>query len=77
MSASECLVLADFMFIVWEYRRAAQWYRLALHNIKEPTNRIVREFNNPNREEIRKKFVISRLHEGNSLNSIFSYFKSI
>ncbi|KAH8282582.1 hypothetical protein KR054_008554 [Drosophila jambulina] len=74
MCASDCLALADFMFNKSEYRKAAQWYRLALHNIKEPTNKIARQIYKPNREEIRKMFVISRLHEG-FLNNISDYIE--
>ncbi|KAH8391549.1 hypothetical protein KR200_010470 [Drosophila serrata] len=76
MSASDCLALADYMFNKSEYRRAAQWYRLALYNIKEPTNRIALEIYKPNREELRKMFVISRLHEG-FLNNISNYLEEV
>ncbi|KAH8333868.1 hypothetical protein KR059_004041 [Drosophila kikkawai] len=76
MCASECLALADYMFNKSEYRRAAQWYRLALNNIKEPTNRIALQIYKPNRAELRKKFVISRLHEG-ALDNISDYLEEV
>ncbi|KAH8260824.1 hypothetical protein KR038_003841 [Drosophila bunnanda] len=76
MCASDCLALADYMFNKSEYRRAAQWYRLALHNIKEPRNRIARQIYKPNQEELRKMFVISRLHEG-TLNNINDYLEEV
>ncbi|KAH8248745.1 hypothetical protein KR032_002902 [Drosophila birchii] len=78
MCASDCLALADYMFNKSEYRRAAQWYRLALHNIKEPTNSIALQIYKPNREELRKMFVISRLHEGkHGIGLNFVYFSLI
>ncbi|EDW37343.1 GL20517 [Drosophila persimilis] len=64
MTAPECLILADFMYNRSEYTRAAEWYRLTWNNLQLPLNPIAREFYRPNQEEVRKRFLISRLHEG-------------
>ncbi|XP_034668643.1 prolyl 4-hydroxylase subunit alpha-2 [Drosophila subobscura] len=76
MNAPECLMLADFMYNRTEYTRAAEWYRLTWNNIKLPLNPVAREFYRPNREEVRKRFLISRLQEG-SIDHIKDYLEEL
>ncbi|XP_022219289.2 prolyl 4-hydroxylase subunit alpha-2 [Drosophila obscura] len=76
MLAPECLILADFMYNRSEYTRAAEWYRLAWNNLELPLNPVAREFYRPNPEEVRKRFLISRLHEG-SIDQIKEYLDEL
>jgi len=64
MSASDCLALADYMYKRSEFRRAAEWYRIALSVFTKPKNNIAFKFYAPKRKELEKMFVISRLQEG-------------
>jgi len=50
MSAPDCLAIADYMYNRSEFRRSAQWYRLALSVFKEPQNRIARQFYLPKKK---------------------------
>ncbi|KAH8305479.1 hypothetical protein KR018_009587 [Drosophila ironensis] len=76
MSAPDYLELADYMYNRSEFRRAAQWYRLALNFLKEPQNYIAAKIYTPNREKLRKMFVISRLQEG-SIDNLTDYLKEL
>ncbi|XP_017155139.1 prolyl 4-hydroxylase subunit alpha-2 [Drosophila miranda] len=76
MSAPECLILADFMYNRSEYTRAAEWYRLTWNNLQLPLNPVAREFYRPKQEEVRKRFLISRLHEG-SIDHINEYLEEL
>ncbi|XP_016963008.2 prolyl 4-hydroxylase subunit alpha-2 [Drosophila biarmipes] len=76
MSAPDCLAMADYLYNRSEFRRSAEWYRLALSVLKEPRNSIARQFYLPQREELRRKFVISRLQEG-SVDSLSQYLKEL
>ncbi|KAH8409887.1 hypothetical protein KR009_000306 [Drosophila setifemur] len=76
MSASDCLALANYMYNQSEFRRAAQWFRLALHYIKVPRNSIVAKFYAPQRQELQKMFLISRLQEG-SIDNLNNYLKEL
>ncbi|KAH8350711.1 hypothetical protein KR084_004728 [Drosophila pseudotakahashii] len=64
MSAPDCLAMADYMYNRSEFKRSAQWYRLALNALREPPNSIAGQFYLSKREELRKMFIISRLQEG-------------
>ncbi|KAH8260430.1 hypothetical protein KR026_012257 [Drosophila bipectinata] len=76
MSASDCQALANYMYKESEFRRAAQWYRIALHFIKEPRNGIAAEIYGPKREDLKKMFLISRIQEG-SVDDIPSYLEEL
>ncbi|XP_052837781.1 prolyl 4-hydroxylase subunit alpha-1 isoform X1 [Drosophila gunungcola] len=76
MSSPDCLVLADYLYSQSEFRRAAQWYRLALNAISEPQNNIFCQFYVPQREKLRKMFVMSRLQEG-SVDHLSDYMKEL
>ncbi|XP_030372847.1 prolyl 4-hydroxylase subunit alpha-2-like isoform X3 [Scaptodrosophila lebanonensis] len=56
MPTPDRVLLADYIYNKTDYRRAAQWYKTALQN----------ETADAQREEIRKKYIISRLKGGSS-----------
>ncbi|XP_030372848.1 prolyl 4-hydroxylase subunit alpha-2-like isoform X1 [Scaptodrosophila lebanonensis] len=56
MPTPDRVLLADYIYNKTDYRRAAQWYKTALQN----------ETADAQREEIRKKYIISRLKDGRS-----------
>lgn len=74
MSASDCLALADYMYKRSEFRRAAEWYRIALSVFTKPKNNIEFKFYAPKRKELEKMFVISRLQEGKFKKAIILVF---
>ncbi|XP_037710498.1 prolyl 4-hydroxylase subunit alpha-2 [Drosophila subpulchrella] len=76
MSAPDCLAIGDYLYNRSEFRRSAQWYRLALSVFKEPQNSVARQFYLPKQEELRRKFVICRLQEG-SVDSLSQYLKEL
>ncbi|EDV31629.2 uncharacterized protein Dana_GF14452 [Drosophila ananassae] len=76
MSATDCLAVANFMYNQSEFRRAAQWYRIALHFIQKEKNGMAAEFYGPKREDLKKMFVISRLQEG-SIDDLPSYLDEL
>ncbi|KMY88554.1 prolyl 4-hydroxylase subunit alpha-1 [Drosophila simulans] len=76
MSASDCLALADYLYKRSEFKRAAEWYRLALSVLPKPKNNVAFKFYAPKREELEKMFVISRLQEG-SLDNLSDYLKEL
>ncbi|XP_044315661.1 prolyl 4-hydroxylase subunit alpha-1 [Drosophila rhopaloa] len=76
MTSPDCLALADYMYKRSEFRRAAQWYRLALSTITEPHNSMFGELYVPQREELRKMFIISRLQEG-SVGNLSDYLREL
>lgn len=77
MSAPDCLALANFMYNQSEFRRAAQWYRIALHFIQEPRNGIAAEVYGPKGEDLKKMFVISRLQEGKLVYFLAGLFRHL
>ncbi|XP_041675519.1 prolyl 4-hydroxylase subunit alpha-2-like [Drosophila eugracilis] len=76
MTVPDCVALADFMYNQSEFRRSAEWYRLALSALNELQNSTASPFHIPNPDDLRKKFIMSRLQEG-SINNLSDYLMEL